>query len=90
MSDVLAKEPLTEPEQITESLAESTGFQVFCREFENDNREGFDAVTKILLGIQNSEEVFRSQFLLNNVCSIYSTISTEHLSFPPASALHSS
>ena len=37
-------------------------------------RKSFNIVIKVLLGIKDAEDVFKSQFLLNNICAIYSTV----------------
>ena len=46
-----------------------------CREFQSLANPSFELVVHGLLGISEEEEIFSSQFLINNVCLIYSTIS---------------
>ena len=45
-----------------------------CKEFQTMNEDSFNVVIKVLLGIKDAEDVFKSQFLLNNICAIYSTV----------------
>ena len=45
-----------------------------CREFKRDSEDAFSVVTQILLGINKEEEIFNSQYLLNNLCALYSII----------------
>ena len=46
-----------------------------CQEFKENSPPAFLLLVKGLLGISDPEVVFDSQFLLNNVCLLYSTIS---------------
>ena len=45
-----------------------------CKEFQEGCPEAFDIVTKVLLGLSRPEEIFESQYLKNNICSIYSQL----------------
>ena len=49
-----------------------------CREFQEGCQEGFGIVTQVLFGIENPEQVFQNQHVMNNLCLIYSTIARMH------------
>ena len=46
-----------------------------CEEFRDSSRPAFELLVNGLLGLTNSEKVFQSDYLLNTVAFIYSTIS---------------
>ena len=46
-----------------------------CEEFKTNSPHAFLLLVQGLLGISNPEDIFESQFLLNNVCFMYSTVS---------------
>ena len=46
-----------------------------CEEFKTNSPRAFLLLVQGLLGISNPEDIFESQFLLNNVCFMYSTVS---------------
>ena len=48
--------------------------KLLCEELQESSDPTFQLLTKGLLGISNQEEIFDSQFLLNNVSLIYSTV----------------
>ena len=45
-----------------------------CEEFRSLSRASFRLLVHGLLGISDDDQVFESQFLLNNICLLYSTI----------------
>ena len=49
-----------------------------CREFQEGCQEGFGVVTQVLFGIEDPEQVFRNQHLMNNLALIYSSIARMH------------
>ena len=49
-----------------------------CVEFQHCQKETFDLVCQVLLGVSNASSVFDNQFLLNSVCTIYSIIARIH------------
>ena len=46
-----------------------------CKEFQSHSRPSFHLLVRGLLGISHQDDIFGSQFLMNNVALIYSTIS---------------
>ena len=46
-----------------------------CDEFQSHSNPAFKLLVHGLLGISEEDQLFNSQFLINNVCSLYSTIS---------------
>ena len=50
-----------------------------CREFQAENPLAFNMVTQVLLGLQiPHDDIFSSNFLLNNICLMYSSIARIH------------
>ena len=50
-----------------------------CREFQAENTLAFNMVTKVLLGLQiPPDDMFSNNFLLNNICLMYSLIARIH------------
>ena len=47
---------------------------MLCDEFHDNSSISFQLLTQGLLGITNQEDIFASQFLLNNIALLYSTI----------------
>jgi hypothetical protein len=45
-----------------------------CIEFQDHSNESFQLLIQGLLGIANQEDIFKSQFLLNNIAGIYSMV----------------
>ena len=48
--------------------------RILCEEFKENSISSFDLLVHGLLGISEEEEIFDSQFLLNNIALLYSTI----------------
>ena len=46
-----------------------------CEEFKTNSSSAFLCLVQGLLGISDPDEIFNSQYLLNNICFIYSSIS---------------
>ena len=47
---------------------------LLCNEFHDNSSDSFQLLTQGLLGITNQEDIFASQFLMNNIALLYSTI----------------
>ena len=48
--------------------------RILCEEFKENSISSFDLLVRGLLGISEEEEIFDSQFLLNNIALLYSTV----------------